>query len=129
MDPNREGASPAQTVGEPPRGGAGHPALALLGGESRARGVQPPGGRWGSMVARRGFEPLISALKGRRPGPLDERAADAQVTSRPAVRASASESLAVPGPAKILVQGGQPARQEQRADSDQQHSRGDLDSP
>src|SRR6266849_8036939 len=26
------------------------------------------------LVARRGFEPLISGLKGRRPSPLDERA-------------------------------------------------------
>src|SRR5919109_4848620 len=27
-----------------------------------------------SLVARTGFEPVISGLKGRRPGPLDERA-------------------------------------------------------
>ena len=26
------------------------------------------------MVARTGFEPVVSALKGRRPRPLDERA-------------------------------------------------------
>ena len=29
---------------------------------------------WCRLVARRGFEPLISGLKGRRPSPLDERA-------------------------------------------------------
>ncbi len=34
--------------------------------------LHPPGGR---LVARTGFEPVISGLKGRRPSPLDERAA------------------------------------------------------
>ena len=30
--------------------------------------------RFSTMVARAGFEPAISALRGRCPGPLDERA-------------------------------------------------------
>ena len=33
-----------------------------------------PAGRWWLLVARTGFEPVASALRGRRPGPLDERA-------------------------------------------------------
>jgi LPXTG-site transpeptidase (sortase) family protein len=40
------------------------------------------------LVARRGFEPLISALKGRRPRPLDERALFTDCSMGKAVRSS-----------------------------------------
>ena len=33
------------------------------------------------LVARTGFEPVISALRGQRPGPLDERAVKRHLTS------------------------------------------------
>ena len=48
----------------------------------RRAGSAFPGAE-GELVAHRGFEPLISALKGRRPGPLDECAKKEILTSQP----------------------------------------------
>ena len=57
----------------------------------------PPDRRGFPLVAHTGFEPVISALRGRRPGPLDECARSSRMLSRPrrifyAIRRSAVKS-------------------------------------
>ena len=43
------------------------------GHAENGEGIERGGACEGELVGRRGFEPLISALRGRCPGPLDER--------------------------------------------------------
>lgn len=60
----------------PPLGGGAAPAVSSRRGDARYRSrLSGRDSANKSVVARGGFEPPISALKGRRPGPLDERAA------------------------------------------------------
>src|SRR6185436_8358398 len=60
--------------------------------------------RTGSAVARTGFEPVVSALRGQCPGPLDERAGGFHCTERDLSRSHCALSdLVAPGIRRIPI--------------------------